>query len=341
MSVTIREIARTLGLSESTVSRALTGKATLKTSTIERVKKTAEELGYVPNLMARGLAARRSGIIGMAVPTLEYPHGEFYSRVLHGVEQTVTRLGYHLLYFPYRNGTASTIPYQSFLDGILLFGPLSNEETSSAVLEKIHIPVVILDDNLPDYPSVFSQNREGASLLARYLLSLGHRQFLFIGGPENHPTVQQREKGFRETLRKECSDPTRIESLYVDWREDHHAGRRAMRKILQSGLDELTAVVGANDMLAIGALLELRENGISVPDRVSVAGFDDSLACEIVSPSLTSVRQAGEDMGEVAVELLHNFITEEITNSREKVSTQTRLITRQSTKRRSLDNPPS
>ncbi len=303
MTVTIRHIAAKLGLSESTVSRALTGKATLRPETVELVRKQAGKMGYIPNVVARSLAGNRSGLIGLALPALDYAHGEFYSAMTLGVEHTSEMYGYFLLVFPSRELGSSRFLFQTFLDGILILGP------GTSPIVKPSKPVVVLDHKLNGIPSIISNNRTGAIEATKFLLENGHRRILFLGGPAQHPTVRERYNGMKEAIKKFGDDTVVTSAIHVDWRRNSSAGRDAIAEVMAEGPWNHTAVLAANDMLAAGALNELQSRGFSVPGQVSVIGFDDSVLCDITSPRLTSVRQQPYEMGVAAMEQLHALIT--------------------------------
>lgn len=303
MTVTIRHIAAKLGLSESTVSRALTGKATLRPETVELVRKQAGKMGYIPNVVARSLAGNRSGLIGMALPALDYAHGEFYSAMTLGVEHTSEMYGYFLLVFPSKELGSSRFLFQTFLDGILILGP------GNAPIQKPAKPVVVLDHKISGYPSIVSNNRTGAVEATKFLLEHGHRRILFIGGPAQHPTVRERFAGMKEAVRKFGGADVTLEATHVDWRRNSAAGRDAIAEVMAEGPWNHTAILAANDMLAAGAMTELQVRGFSVPGQVSVIGFDDSVLCDITSPPLTSVKQQPYEMGVAAMEQLHALIT--------------------------------
>ncbi|MEK8024077.1 MAG: LacI family DNA-binding transcriptional regulator, partial [Candidatus Hydrogenedentota bacterium] len=257
--VTIREIAENVGVTVSTVSRALAGHPGLRAETVLRVTKEAQRLGYTPNLMARGLVQKKSGMIGVALPSLDYAHGDFFTQLLIGIEKRAAALKYMLLLFPYLELEGANMMQQSLLDGIMIIGPMELSR-----FESIHFvkPLVVLDQKLPGVHSIVSANVDGAGQAVRHLVELGHRRLLFLGGPREHPTVQQRMKGFLEAGRK-SGDDMHQKCIFSDWTNFSAGGEMVIREIAAG--EKFTAVVAANDALAISASLALQEHGYHVP----------------------------------------------------------------------------
>jgi DNA-binding LacI/PurR family transcriptional regulator len=332
--VTLRDIARELGVTESTVSRALLGRSTLKSETIQRVRDAAEKMGYVPNLVARSLVSRHTGMIGLALPSLDYAHGEFFSRLFEGIERAAAQRGAILLLFPFQELTKTGFGYESLLDGMIILGPLKSPRGPEMQMTK---PAVLLDQRLKGMPSVFSDNRGGAEAAVNRLIKLGHRRILFVGGPEEHPTVRERLRGAMDAVRASQITGVELKAVHVDWRKDLEAGRAAIREAAARFGKErnngngwaFTGILAANDMLAVGAILELKDKGLRVPEDVSVIGFDDCILCDIVRPTLSSVRQQASEMGAAAVEMLYGRIGKHSTNVKE--TWETTLVERGST----------
>jgi LacI family transcriptional regulator len=299
--VTIRDIAERLNVSESTVSRALRGKSNLRPETIRSVQEEARKLGYVPNVVARSLASQRTGLVGLALPSLDYAHGEFHSELLRGVEHSCANHGYYLLYFPARELFGDRFHYHSFLDGIIILGCYDPKNRIRARLKK---PLIVLDQSVRGTLSVTSENRAGAKAAAEHLLALGHRKFLFIGGDAHHATVRERLLGVRDAVETSGGE---LKTTYADWRH-FAAGKEAVTQALEENRFPFTAVIAANDMLGIGALQGLQAAGRNVPDEISVIGFDDTMLCRVVTPTLSSVRQMPFEMGAAALDALHGMI---------------------------------
>lgn len=324
--VTIREIAANTGVTVSTVSRALAGRPGLKADTVQRVVREAERLGYTPNLMARGLVRRRSGMIGVALPALDYAHGDFFTRLLIGIEKRAAALKYMLLLFPYMELEGPGMMQQSLLDGIMIIGPMEPARFASISIRK---PLVVLDQNLPGVASITSENRAGAGKAVKHLHGLGHRRFLFLGGPPDHPTVADRLEGFLAEGRRLSGHAFRAKSVFADWTNFESGGETVIRE-LRAG-EKFTAIVAANDALAVSAVLALQDHGFGVPRDFSVVGFDDSVDCQVVRPKLTSVRQLAFEMGGAAM----TYLDHQICGSKRKprASWEQHLVARDSTAR--------
>ncbi len=303
---TLKDIARRLAISESTVSRALSGRSSLKPETVRSVKRVAREIGYVPSVVGRGLALQKTGVIGVALPTLDYAHGDFYSAMMRGVELTSSELGYSLLYITGKDLAGPRSQFQAFLDGLIVLGPVDRYRHWRDIAGK---PLVFLDRSVPDWPSISSENRKGATAVARHLADLGHRRILVIAGPERHPSVVERIRGIHDaldTLRPDLA----LEIIHADWTQLSEPGRHVVDSLFARSAWNFTAVIGMNDVIAIGAMLALQEHGLIVPRDVSITGFDDAGICRLLKPALTSVRQNPDKMGVAAVRYLHGLITE-------------------------------
>lgn len=306
-SITIQDVARAAGVSVSTVSRVLNGKADVAPATTQKVQGVIAELGYTSSLAARSMRSRHTGVIGLIMPDLEDP---FCIQVLKGIHHAIVALGYDLI--AYTSGSIKqhskaqreqhyvSLLNGSITDGIIVVTPAATSFSTTA-------PLVAIDPNkeCPSCQTVLATNHAGALAAMEYLIGLGHRRIGFIGGRPDLQCAQQRLQGYRTALQRAgiAFDP----DLVVDGDFSRAAGRESARRLL-SAPEPPTAIFATNDQSAIGAIDAAREGGRRVPDDLSVVGFDNIPEAAYCNPALSTVDQFIDRMGYVATELLIGLI---------------------------------
>lgn len=290
---------------ESTVSRILNGQAAagrIAPETERRVRLTAQRLGYRGNTIARALRTKRMPIVGMVVPDIA---NLYQARITRGAEDTLAVGGYSLLLASTDNNderarrqVLAMINVQT--DGILygvarLRDPILEEILDSGT------PVVLFNRTIDGdrVSAVLPDSSAGTDIAVRHLVDLGHRRIVHVAGPADVSTGIARQSAFDDTLRgfglsgdSECAD-----------RYTEAEGRRVAQALLDR-VPEATAIVAANDRLALGAIDAVHAQGLDCPAGVSVVGFNDMLYADRVSPPLTTVRIAQHDVGRRAASLL-------------------------------------
>jgi LacI family transcriptional regulator len=294
---TIRDVARRAQVSVASVSRALNGLNNVGQATRERVLVAAKELGYVPHAGARSLSLARAHALGVVLPDL---HGEFFSEIVRGMDREASRRGYLLLLSNmHGTGEQATTALRAMrgrVDGLLVMAP--------------HLPVEILEEALPaalpaillnpagdtgDRPSLRLDNHAGAEAVVRHLAENGYRRIVHIAGPEGNIDAQERADGYRRALARHVPG---AEPLVLSGDFSEEAGEAAAEVIFSLGAD-CDAVFAANDMMALGCLHALRSAGLSVPEDVALAGFDDVPLARYLA--LTTVRVRIAELGARAV----------------------------------------
>lgn len=302
----IQDVARTAGVSASTVSRALSNPDLLSESTRTAVFEAIRETGYRVNQAARNLRKQRAGAVLILVPSLSNP---FFSQILAGISRTLSDTEYSVLI---TDSSVVSDPKTSFVDYFLdsrvdgmisLDGGLSDSELQSFGAAGVADKIVFACEWVFDapYPSVRSDNVKGARLAMRHLYDLGHRKIAHVTGPEGNVLTRMRRDGVLHE-RAALDLPSR-----PDWiiRGDFslESGQQAARQILQ--MDERpTAVFCASDMVAFGLISELQSQGVSVPHDISVIGFDDIEMSQFYNPALSTIRQDRHALGARAANLL-------------------------------------
>ncbi len=310
--VTIKELARVSGVSVGTVSRALNGYADVRPETRERIMRLARELDYTPAAAARSLVTQRSHIIGVFMetgeghPDLQHP---FFHEVLGGLKQRVGAEGFDLLLFASERPGNGYGPHSYLkrarhhnVDGCALIG-LDPEDAEVRRLARAEIPCIGIDMNLEgdNVEVVMSDNEGGAIAAVRHLHDLGHRRIATITGMVDSRPGADRLRGYRAA----------VQALGLAYRDDYVAygdfyaesGREATANLLS--LDEPpTAIFAAADMMAIGAIRAAAEAGLSVPEDLSIVGFDDIQLASHFNPPLTTMRQDKLGLGGAAGDAL-------------------------------------
>jgi LacI family transcriptional regulator len=308
--VSIKDIAKKAGMSPATISRVINGKVNVNPEKRDRVLKLIEETGYVPNKAARSMVLKRSSTVGIVIPdTFNIFQRELFSII----ERNLEAFGYYTLFFFVKFEDLSEENCLNRLkaeqpDGVIMLHEIKNSAFYE-YLKTAGIPVVTATFN---YPGIFSihVNEEQASMDAvNHLISLGHRKILMISG-DGFTFGRQRAEGFFQALA--AADIPWDENRVVFVRNyTAEFGMYGMRELLlrcKPGRD-FTALFAATDELAIGAMRVLADEGIRLPQDVSVLGFDDIDIANYIMPRLTTVRQPIKIMGEQTALALHRCIT--------------------------------
>ncbi len=302
---TVRDVAREAGVSYQTVSRVINNDTHVSPATRERVMAAIESIGFRPNRAAQIFQTERSHTIEAVIF-----YGGF-NRFLFEMAHTAHQLGYHFSISAISEDEfISSLDSASsrFVDGLLLI-PMVELNVTYDDLQRLTdgIPVVQIGAPLgANIPSVIYAQSLGARLATQHLIDLGHRRIAEITGPALNYDARDRHLGYRDTLRDNGIPAG--QSIAGDYSLE--SGYQAMATLVESG-EPLTAVFVANDSMAMGALTALRERGISVPDDISIVGFDDIPEAAHFVPALTTVRQDFNLMGKTAIEYLVRLIEDE------------------------------
>lgn len=296
---TIRDVARHAEVSVASVSRALNGLTNVHPDTKARVLASAKKLGYVPHAGARSLSMARTHAIGVVLPDL---HGEFFSEIVRGIDQEASGRGYQLLLSNmHADVELASLAMRSMrgrVDGLIVMAPQIDPAELAETLPR-GFPVVLV--NSPDgggHHSMRIDNRTAADVMVRHLLDSGRKALVHISGPADNMDARERIEGFSAALAKYApSLPAKI----INGNFSEEAGELAVKKLIADGTP-FDAIFAANDMMALGALLALKEAGIDVPGTVAVAGFDDVPLARYLA--LTTMRIHLTELGARAVSRL-------------------------------------
>lgn len=307
---TMKDVAEHANVSISTVSYVLNDSGPVAAERRNRVLDAIRLLDYSPNESARSLKRRSASTIAMVVPDLT---NQFFAMVAEGVHRAASAVDVLVvLVLP----DATELPEESQakllrsqrVDGVIYLSGTGSMPAAIYDLARSG-PVVLVDEQIPgrDLPAVVCDSRRGGREVAAHVLGQDHRRLAVIGGPPALWTAQQRLAGYREAFAGAGIDPDSVPVLAGDYRQE--SGYAAAAEILARPESERpTALLCANDLMAIGAMQCLRDNGLDVPGDMSVVGFDDQPISSMLTPALTSVRQPAYDMGHRAARVLFDLL---------------------------------
>lgn len=294
--VTINDIAALTGVAASTVSRALSNPGRVNRFTRERIQAAARELNYVPNTQARALTSGRTGTIAVLVSDVTNP---FYFGIIRGTQQQLKAGGYAQLLIDTEDsaGLEAQIltKMRHSIDGAILAA--SRLPDRALVGLAAELPVVAVNRNARGVQSVVIDTPSGISQAADHLYSLGHRDIVYVSGPQSSWANEARWHALRAAANRHDMQVRRIGPFSAA----RPSGSGAADALLNTGA---TGCIAFNDLLAIGMLSRLRERGIRVPEDISVVGCDDIFGADFCHPTLTTLTAPIEQAGRVAVSML-------------------------------------
>lgn len=304
---TIKDVAREAGVSISTVSHALSGKRPISEPTRRRVLEAVERLGYRPSLTAASLASGRSRVIGLVVADISNP---FYPMAARGVEDVASAHDYSLVICSTDGDEQRERRYIDVLearqvDGIVYMAGLETNRRLAELVARGTVPVVAADEQLAglDLPGVYLMNDRAGWMVADHLIALGHVRLGFIGGPRHLPTVRDRLAGFVAGAE---SHGISIAEECITFADNRAEGGQLAAAVLMALDDPPTALLVANDVMALGVLDHCRSSGLLVPGDLSVVGVDDLLFARVVG--LTTIHQPSYEIGHTAASLLFEIL---------------------------------
>jgi LacI family transcriptional regulator len=325
-TVTIQDVARTAGVSVSTVSRVLNGKVDVASETQERIQSVIEDLGYTTNLAARSMRSQKKNLVGLIMPDIAYP---FAIEVMKGVNRAIAESEFDLLVYTTgdvrKSGRAFheqkyvSLLTNSISDGVIIGAPVAGEFNIDA-------PIISIDPlaSNPNYPSVHATNYQGALDAMDYLIGLGHRRIGHISGRSELESSNRRLKGYRDAL--ERAGILVEEHLIAAGDYTTETGIKCARELL-SLKKHPTAIFASNDQTAIGVYQVAQELGLRIPEDLSVVGFDNISESKYMG--LTTIDQFISEMGYVATQMLIKLINGEQIES-QTFRMQTNLVIRSS-----------
>lgn len=305
---TIRDIANRAGVSCTTVSRALNNQSGIHEATRERILRLCEELGYIPNAAARSLVMSNSSTIGFLVSQFLNP---FFTIIASGLESELNRQNHSLFlcnanYSPEAELHNARQLLQQNVAGIVLAPSTHQSAINVEKLVSGHRPLVIIGSNgSTEAYRVSNDNLGGAYMGTRYLLGLGHKRILFLGGHKHSETRRLRLEGYRLAMKEAGCNPMDLTGDY-DTHSYSRGYKEATHHLLQP--NPCTAIFAYNDQTALGILKAADELGVRVPDDLSLLGFDNTPFAALNRIDLTTIGQPLELIGEMSAKIILKLI---------------------------------
>lgn len=318
-TATIKDIARQLHISTSTVSRAMRGQPDVSIETKNAVLALAKELEYQPNRMALSLQSKHSQTIGVLVPNLDY----FFATAIKGIDEMALEAGYTVMVCQSNESYGREVintkrMMESFVDGLII--SVSSETKSVAHFQKLQekgIPLVFFDRDISGLkvPMVVLNNYLGGFLAAEHLINQGCKRIAFLGGPENLSISNKRKEGYLAAIKK--YNIRRDNSLIVHCEFNQGYAQVATEELLRQK-KKPDGIFGISDRIALGASLAIKEKGLRMPDDICLIGFNNEPITKLLFPAISSVDQPAFEMGKAAAKI---FI--ELVNGHEKANDTT------------------
>ncbi len=332
-SITIRDVAKTAGVSVSTVSRVLNSKVDVAKETKNHILEVIDDLGYSTNLAARSMRSQKKNLIGLIMPDIAYPYA---IEIMKGVNQAIAESEFDLLV--YTSGDVRkrghitseqkyiTLLAKSISDGVIVVAPVASEYN-------IDKPIVSIDPVMshPNYPAVHATNYEGSLNAMEYLIGLGHKRIGFIGGRVELESANRRLSGYRDAL-KNAGIPI-DEQIIVSGDYTTKTGIEGGQQLLTMN-NRPTAIFASNDQMAMGVYQIAEKMGLHIPEDFSLVGFDNIPESKYLG--LTTVDQFISKMGYVATQMLIKVINE-VPLEDQTLRIKTQLVVRNSCRRYSGD----
>lgn len=326
---TIDDIAKELGVSKTTVSRAISGKGRIGKATRERVWRFVETHDYRPNVLAKALAHKKTYNLGLVLPSIsavaEFP---FFQECMNGVCEVAFQANYDVMLTMIERDDISQLKRQVLdhkVDGVIITRATTDHSIVNLLLEK-EMPFVMIGPSENErIMAVDNSNRGGSRELTSILLIKGMRRLALIGGSTSHRVNQDDRKGFLEAFSKYGVDVNE-KLIFMDI-EERDQIRRAVKRAVENGAD---GIVCTNDVLTLQVLECLREKRVKVPEEIKLASCYDALQLETSMPAITSVHFDTRELGKSACRMLLDVIEGKTTKKKSPANYQ--VILRESTK---------
>ena len=325
--VTIKDIARLANVSHTTVSRALNDSPLIKPGTKKKILEIATQLNYTPNYNAKSLVMKKSYTIGLFLTSITNgTSSSFFVETIKGVSSVINQ-DYNLYVRGLENLDDYTMIHHRRFDGIILMSQSDLDNEFISDLKEKKIPCVVLGRDIGDtsLTNIVSNDREGATQIVQYLIENGHQEIALIEGITGFKSSIERRKGYIKAL--EESHISVREEYIVQGNYDMESGYQAIEKLLS--LDNPpTAIFCSNDDMAIGALNAAFATGLTVPDDLSIVGFDDIEFARYTNPSLTTVKRPIEKMSSLGAKKMLDILEMDGEKQGEKIYVETELVIR-------------
>ena len=309
--VRLKDIAAQAGVSVMTVSKSLRGSPDISAKTKTRVKVLAQQMGYMPDSMAQGLRNRSTKLLGLVLSNVINP---IFARTVSAIEEGAHEWGYdlilsHSLNIPEREEACIRRLLSRRVDGLFIF-PVYRLAPTSAIYEELwqrQTPTVILGQRAPfcaQFCNVETDDLTGSYLMTRHLLELGHKKIAFLSGVSGSPWASERLEGYRRALREAAIEPE--DRLIFTAGSTLEEGEKAAVQMIQESAT-MTAIQAANDLVAMGAANVFLNQGVKIPEELSIAGFGNIMMSQHFRVPLSTVRQPKLRLGVAAIDAMQKL----------------------------------
>jgi LacI family transcriptional regulator len=305
MAVTLKDIAERAGVTTATVSMVINNKPNISEATKKKVLSIAQELNYYPNIIARGLATKRSNAIGVIVPNLA---SGFIMRIMEGVKNTLRNANYTVILFDTIGQGVDEyklfqrVVYEGRVDGVIVITAGCTDDELS-LFKKEKVPCVLVARHSDILDSIYVNNKTGSYDAVKYLISKGHRDIGVVTVNRKNLNIEERIDGYKDAL-AESGIEFKQELVFDVTNDSIVDGVHIANKILSGSHRPSAVFTPVGDMTAIGLIKEFKKRGLRVPEDMAVVGYDDVPAALVVEPALTTVRQPKLEMGDLAINLI-------------------------------------
>lgn len=327
--VTLKDIGKEVGVSATTVSRALNNKPDISYQVKQKIKEVAQRLGYSPNALARSLKAKKTSSIGVLIADIADP---FFAPIVKGIENTARQMGYSIILCDTggeyeQEKLALQMMLEKRVDGLLIT-PSQTEYGDILELKRKKIPFVLVGRHfdLVESDYVITDDIKGAFLATDYLIKKGHKRILFMNGPNYISSAKERLVGYKRALQEHSI--LFDKSLVKEGALKMEDGYRIMKQILSSGT-KFTAVFAYCDFVVLGIMQALEEAKLKIPEDIAIVGYDDVVFARFLQVPLTTVHIPKYELGKETMKLLKKKIDEEILEP-QAVILETKLVIRKS-----------
>lgn len=331
---TIKDIARQLNISISTVSRALRNAPDVNPNTRASILAISEKMNYQPNRLALSLREKQTHTIGVIVPNLDY----VLSSMVKGIDEAALEAGYTVMVCQSNESFGREIlntsrMLESLVDGLII--SVSSETKNFEHIKKFQerdIPIISFDRMIPELnaPYVILNNEEGGFLATEHLILQGYKNIALLAGPENLGISNSRMKGYKEALKKYKRKLNKNHIIHCAFNQDY--AYLATQELLRMK-NRPDAIFTISDRMAIGAMLAIKEKGLNMPSDIGLVGFNNEPVLSLLTPGISSVEQPCFEMGKIAAKLFIECLHSDATKTVRNEVMRPKLFVRESSKR--------
>ncbi len=330
---TMKDIANKAGVSQATVSRVMSDSSSVSQKTKAMVMEWVRKLDFEPNYSARALASSRSYLICLVLPDVMNP---YFADIIYHVEKIASFNGFNILLCnsdgdPKREVDILKSLKSRQVDGVLI-GFSDNHSPAIKILRDSELPTVVITQFHEDFDCVAVDHYAGGEMAARHFMDQGAEYFIYQGH-----TDDDKFRGYYNTLKDAGIPEDRLDIMdlghvwYHTPQRAHKAYRRALEYLQNRKYDSKTGVFSYNDLSAFGFIHAVQDMHLTIPEQYSIVGFDDTFMCQVMRPTLTSIAQPKEEIGQLAIKYLLAKIDKKVDTGRESFLLTPRLVQRETT----------